>query len=71
MKAIQSSFAALLGAIFVVGLTPWSYAEEISSKLEQATTLSDLISYAYRENPSIVEARESWKVVVENYRLTT
>lgn len=71
MKAIQSSFAALLGVIFVVGLTPWSYAEEISSKLEQATTLSDLISYAYRENPSIVEARESWKVVVENYRLTT
>lgn len=71
MQAIQSSFAALLGVIFVVGLTPWSYAEEISSKLEQATTLSDLISYAYRENPSIVEARESWKVVVENYRLTT
>ena len=71
MKAIQSSFAALLGAIFVVGLTPWSYAEEISSKLEQATTLTDLISYAYRENPTIREARESWKAIIENYRITT
>jgi outer membrane protein TolC len=71
MKAIQSSFAALLGAIFVVGLTPWSYAEEISSKLEQATTLTDLISYAYRENPTIREAREAWRVVVEKYRVVT
>lgn len=71
MKAIQSSFTALLGAIFVVGLTPWSYAEEISSKLEQATTLTDLISYAYRENPTIREAREAWRVVVEKYRVVT
>jgi len=51
--------------------TPYAVAQDPGSNLDRTATLSDLISYAYRENPSIVEARESWKAVVENYRLTT
>ncbi|MFH1954972.1 MAG: TolC family protein [Pseudomonadota bacterium] len=33
--------------------------------------MGDLIAYAYENNPSILEAREAWKAVVEDYRLTT
>ncbi|MGA6925991.1 MAG: TolC family protein [Desulfosarcina sp.] len=33
--------------------------------------LSDLIDQAYAHNPSILQARESWRATVENYRVTT
>ena len=46
-------------------------ANEPENGLTGQVTVGDLISYAYRKNPSIVAAREGWKAVVEDYRLTT
>lgn len=64
-------FMAVLMACFAEGSfqTP-SFAanQEISP---ENITASDLIGYAYKENPSIQEAREAWKAVVEDYRLAT
>jgi len=46
-------------------------ADEPEDRLAGQVTVGDLISYGYRKNPSIVAAREGWKAVVEDYRLTT
>jgi outer membrane protein TolC len=39
--------------------------------LEDTVRLTDLIEQAYSNNPSIQQARESWRATVENYRVTT
>ena len=39
--------------------------------LSSPVRLSDLIDYAYANNPAIVQAREAWRATVENYRVTT
>ena len=52
-----------------------SFAEEklstaqLDARLTQTVTVADLVSYAYRENPSILSAKEAWKATVEKYRL--
>lgn len=46
-------------------------ADQQDVRLAENASVGDLISYAYRENPSILEARESWKAVIEDYRITT
>ncbi len=46
-------------------------ASELEERLTQTVSLGDLIALAYRENPSIRAAHESWKAIVEKYRLDT
>ena len=39
--------------------------------LKDSISLADLITYAYAHNPGIASARERWRAVVEDYRVTT
>ncbi|MFH1241575.1 MAG: TolC family protein [Pseudomonadota bacterium] len=72
MRTYGRMFGALLTVlVFIGGLARCAFGEDLGSKLARAATLSDLISYAYRENPSIREAREAWRAVLEDYRLST
>lgn len=41
------------------------------SRFEESVNISDLIAYAYQQNPSILRAREAWRATVEQYRITT
>ena len=45
--------------------------EELEAKLALTVDIGDLVALAYRENPSIRAAQESWKATVEKYRLAT
>ena len=45
--------------------------KDLDIRLTQTATLADLIAYAYKENPSIREAREAWRAVVESYQVVT
>ena len=71
-KGIVFTFIVILSAGVSNSL---SFAEEKSStaqldaRLTQTVTVADLVSYAYRENPSILSAKEAWKATVERYRL--
>lgn len=44
---------------------------DLESKVIQGPSVSDLVAYAYRTNPSIESARQGWKAVVERYRIVT
>jgi outer membrane protein TolC len=63
----------LLGGIPI----PHTYAVEaistsdLGTRLTREAALADLITYAYRENPSIMMAREEWRAAVEKYRVAT
>ncbi len=63
-------FAVLIGFGGEALKSP-SFGSEMEDNLTGKVEVGDLISYAYRKNPSIVAAREGWKAVVEDYRLTT
>ena len=69
--------ATLLSLYLAGSLLPPSYAaqtmatEELEAKLTQTAGIGDLVVLAYRENPSIRAAQETWKATVEKYRLAT
>lgn len=69
-------------AVLVMGfsLLAWSTAilagepaneEKWERKMIEGVSLSDLIAYAYRVNPSVKAARAEWKSIVERYRIET
>jgi cobalt-zinc-cadmium efflux system outer membrane protein len=72
-------FLKFLVAVVVLILTvgSMSFAEniqslsELESKIIQGAAPSDLVAYAYQTNPTIKEARDAWKAVLERYRVTT
>ena len=43
----------------------------LDARLSGTVILGDLVGYAYRNNPSIREAREAWRATIEQYRLET
>jgi cobalt-zinc-cadmium efflux system outer membrane protein len=45
--------------------------DEREKKVLERLMVVNLISYAYRTNPSIQAAREAWKIVIERYRVVT
>ncbi len=45
--------------------------EKLGKKIIEGASVSDLIAYAYQVNPSIRAARQSWKGVIERYRVET
>ena len=71
-KGIIFTFIVILS---VGGSNSLSFAEEklsraqLDAHLTQTVRVADLVSYAYRENPSILSAKEAWKATVEKYRL--
>jgi len=44
---------------------------DLDARLSGTVILGDLVQYAYRNNPSIREAREAWRATIEQYRLET
>ncbi|ACN13171.1 putative metal ion efflux outer membrane family protein [Desulforapulum autotrophicum HRM2] len=42
---------------------------DIEKRLSGDTELSDLLTYAYLSNPSIVSSKKSWQIFIENYRI--
>jgi outer membrane protein TolC len=43
----------------------------LEDKIVAGASVDDLVSYAYRANPSVKAARQSWKGVIERYRVET
>ena len=77
MKTIQGIIFILIAALVVGGSTSRLSAEEqpstaqLDARLTQTVTVADLVTYAYRENPSILSAKEAWNATVERYGLAT
>ncbi|GBC61049.1 TolC family protein [Desulfonema ishimotonii] len=60
----------LIGIIMLTGRLV-SASDVAEDRLGDHVTLPALIDYAYTSNPSVEAARESWRVTVEKYRITT
>jgi cobalt-zinc-cadmium efflux system outer membrane protein len=45
--------------------------EDLEKKLLEGASVADLVNYAYKTNPMIQAARQSWKGVIERYRVET
>ncbi len=43
--------------------------EGVENRLSTEISLSDLLNYAYLNNPSIIASKEDWKIAIENYNL--
>ena len=77
MKTLQGIIFILIAAIATGGSTSRLFAEEqpsttqLDDRLTQTVTVADLVTYAYRKNPSILSEKEAWKATVERYRLAT
>lgn len=64
--------AALLLLLAVPGAFGYQTEESDKEKFElpmDTVNIGDLVRYAYENNPSIVEARESWNATIERFRL--
>lgn len=76
---MKGSFKAIARSCLVVALATHAAMaaqatgdlEELEAKIVHGPRLSDLVAYAYRTNPDIRAARESWRATVERYRVTT
>ena len=75
MKTLQGIIFIIITALVTDGGTSRLSAEEqpstaqLDARLKQSVTVADLVTYAYRKNPSILSAKEAWKATVEDYRL--
>ena len=75
MKTLQGIIFILIAVFITGGSISHLSAEEqasttqLDARLTQTVTVADLVNYAYRENPSILSAKEAWKATVEKYRL--
>jgi len=74
MKQIFYS-AAIFWIVFILLSPGLSIAdneielEGIENRLSTEISLSDLLNYAYVNNPSIIASKEDWKIAIENYNL--
>ena len=71
-----SVFVLLLGIpmLFAAGAVAGDLERPLTGEdptLKDTVRLADLVEQAYSYNPSIQQARESWRATVENYRITT
>jgi outer membrane protein TolC len=77
MRFSPKSFAGIFTAFLFWVYPCISYpaesvkTDELENRLTEGCSLSDLVTYGYRANPSVQAARESWKATVERYRMTT
>ena len=63
MKAVPFFLIAVLIGFVGEALKSTSFGNETDANLSGKVTIDDLISYAYRKNPSVVAAREAWKAL--------
>ncbi len=77
MRSIHGKLTAcVLGMIFLAhaGLVfsaETRGAEDLEKKLQEGASVADLVNYAYKTNAMIQAARQSWKGVIERYRVET
>jgi cobalt-zinc-cadmium efflux system outer membrane protein len=69
-------FGWIVGVLFLflagfTGMAPFSFADDLDTRLTQTVSVADLIAYAKLKNPSIREVREEWRGVIEEYRFMT
>jgi len=67
-------FAMLIPfGIITYGTSAHASEESVAqfSFTEEKVNIGDLLQYAYKNNPSILAAREGWKATLENYRVAT
>ena len=76
--AWQRRTTAVVWVLILFAAQPWmawsgepANLEELEKKITAGAEVSDLVAYAYRVNPSIGAARQSWKAVIERYRVET
>src|SRR4030042_4392397 len=69
---------AIFWILIVFAAQPWmawsgepGNLEELEKKIIKGAAISDLVAYAYRVNPSIKAAWQSWRAVIERYRVET
>ncbi len=64
--------ALALAAGFAEGAeAPAVHPHDGEARIVEGPSVADLVTYAYRTNPSILAARANWRAVVEKYRVTT
>lgn len=77
MSRLVKISAAVMFALFFLSSAPSAPAaeppglEELEKKLAEGASVADLVNYAYKTNAMIQAARQSWKGVVERYRVET
>ncbi len=75
-RLVKISAAVILGLFFWF-FTPSASAaepagmEELEKKLAEGASVADLVNYAYKTNAMIQAARQSWRGVIERYRVET
>ena len=63
--------SAVLTMVLAIVLALPASPAEMEDRLIGRVTIQDLIAYAYRNNPSIRQAREEWRETIEQYRIST
>jgi len=77
MSRLEKISAAVILALFLWSFTPSAPAAEptglgeLEKKLASGASVADLVNYAYKTNAMIQAARQSWKGVIERYRVET
>ncbi len=75
--------AVLVGSLLLLATTPRASGGNtgpagpgpsdgaLEARLRSGPSVADLVAYAYERNPKIQAARQEWRAVVEQYRVTT
>jgi len=76
MRFFRGNLAALLVGVAFFAHTGMAFSaetgvEDLGKKLSEGCSISDLVAYAYKTNPSIKSARENWKGIIGRYRVET
>ena len=78
VMAWQRRTIAIVWILIFFAAQPWmawsgepANLEELEKKIIEGAAVSDLVAYAYRVNPSIKAAWQSWRAVIERYRVET
>lgn len=77
MKTVQWIICLLITVFVISGEARSLSAQnqesttQLDVRLTQTVSVADLVTYAYRNNPSILSAKEAWKATVERYRLAS
>ena len=76
MIFFRGNLAALLVGVAFFAHTGMAFSaetgvEDLGKKLSEGCSISDLVAYAYKTNPSIKSARENWKGIIGRYRVET
>ncbi|MBM4333374.1 MAG: TolC family protein [Deltaproteobacteria bacterium] len=77
MSRLEKISAAVMLSLFLWSFTPSAPAAEpaglgeLEKKLAEGASVADLVNYAYKTNAMIQAARQSWKGVIERYRVET